>query len=84
MSESHFKQMCVALEEKGQLQRDGKLATATASRVMRAISSEFTNGDAAKPYWPFTITRTPNPKLFRSVTNGTSSVILPPRWAESR
>ena len=30
------------------------------------------------------VTRTPNPKLFWSVTKGTSSVILLPRWGESR
>src|SRR6185295_1837965 len=59
-------------------------ATVIASRVMRAISAVVTIGDAANPHWPLTITRTPNPKLWRSLTNGTSSVAVPPRCGERR
>jgi len=54
----------------------------TASPVMRAISSGVTSGEAAKPYWPLTMTRTPKPKLFWSVTKGTSSTVVLPRWGE--
>src|ERR1022692_3188164 len=46
---------------------------------MRAISSGFTCGDAAKPHAPSTITRTPNPKLPPSAAEGTSSVLPVPR-----
>ena len=52
--------------------------------MTRAISSGVTIGDDAKPQAPFTITRTPKPKLESSVTFGTASVFAVPRSGDSR
>src|SRR5262245_1639618 len=60
------------------------LAINIASPVTRLISSFVTRGDDEKPQVPFTITRTPKPKLESSVTVGTASVRLVPRSGESR
>ena len=56
----------------------------TASRVIWAIDSWVTTGDAANPQAPFAITRTPKPKLVSSETNGASRVLLPPRSGDIR
>ena len=56
----------------------------TASPVIRAISAAVTIGEAAKPHAPFTITRTPNPKLESSATPGTASVLPVPRSGDTR
>src|ERR1051325_7103359 len=60
------------------------LAMMTASPVTRAISSGVTTGEDAKPHAPFTMTRTPKPKLESSVTLGTASVFPVPRSGERR
>ena len=65
----------------------------TASPVTRAISSLVTIGEEANPHAPFTITRTPKPKLESSATVGTDCVLpvarsgdkrIPSRWSRSR